>query len=121
MGRVFSIAARLRSFGRAFEGIWQVLRHEHNAWIHALVMLGVVAASLLLEVSAADWRWLVVAMVMVWTAECFNTALERLADSVTRESHPLIGQAKDIAAGAVLIAAMGAAVIGVLVLGPYLW
>jgi len=59
-------------------------------------------------------------MTAVWSAEAVNTALEFLVDALSPGDHPLAGQAKDLAAGAVLIAAVGAAVIGVLVLGPYL-
>jgi len=59
-------------------------------------------------------------MMAVWTAEALNTALERLSNAVTREPNPLVGQAKDAAAGAVLIAAVGAAAIGALVMGPHL-
>ncbi|MDX1680326.1 MAG: diacylglycerol kinase family protein [Akkermansiaceae bacterium] len=120
MGKPFSVAARLRSFGYASAGLWRVLRHEHNAWVHAVATVAVVVAGFVLKVSAADWRWLVVAMVAVWVAECFNTALECLANAVSPDTHPLIKAAKDIAAGAVLITAIGAAVIGVLVFWPYL-
>jgi diacylglycerol kinase (ATP) len=55
----------------------------------------------------------------VWTAEALNTALEFLADAASPEFHPLVGHAKDVAAGAVLISAAGAVVIGLLVLGPH--
>jgi diacylglycerol kinase len=59
-------------------------------------------------------------MGLVWSAEAFNTALEFLADAVSQEPHPLIGQAKDIAAGAVLMAALAAAIVGILLFRPYL-
>ena len=81
----------------------------------------VIALGWFLRVGRSDWCWLVVAISMVWCAEAFNTAVERLADRVTMERDPLIKQAKDLAAGAVLCAALGAAVIGLLVLGPPLW
>lgn len=119
MAKSFCLWARVRSFGYAFAGIAAVLRTQHNAWIHALATLGVVIAGWVLQVSAADWCWLVVAMALVWSAECFNTALEFLADALSPEEDPLIGKAKDAAAGAVLIAAMGAAIIGGLVFWPY--
>ena len=78
----------------------------------------VVAAGLALGISADDWKWLVLAMVSVWGAEALNTALELLADAAKPEFHPLVKQAKDVAAGAVLIAAIGAAVIGALIFIP---
>lgn len=58
-------------------------------------------------------------MMAVWTAEALNTAVEFLADAVSPEFHPLVKHSKDVAAGSVLISAIGSAVIGLLVLGPY--
>jgi diacylglycerol kinase (ATP) len=71
-----------------------------------------------LSVSRADWLALVLAIVSVWTAEALNTAFEFLCDVASPEFHPLVEKAKDVAAGAVLICALGAVVIGTLVLGP---
>ena len=119
MNQSFSIAARLRSFRYAFAGIAVVLRSQHNAWIHALATVAVVVAGFWLKVAAADWCWLVLAIAAVWVAECMNTAIEFLADLVSPEIHPLIKKAKDAAAGAVLIAAIAAAIVGVLVFWPY--
>ena len=56
---------------------------------------------------------------MVWVAEALNTALELLCDAVSPDFHPLVGKAKDVAAGAVLISAMGAATLGFIVFGPH--
>jgi diacylglycerol kinase len=77
----------------------------------------VLALGAFLDLSRGDWCWLVVAIAMVWAAECMNTALESLADATAPDPHPLVGRAKDAAAGAVLCASIGAAVIGLLVLG----
>lgn len=115
----FQLSTRLRSVRYALAGLRTLLRTQHNAWIHAVATLLVVAAALAFGLNAYEWLWLVVALALVWTAEAFNTALELLADAVTREQHPLIGQAKDVAAGAVLLAALAALVIGALVLGPH--
>ena len=112
------LAGRIRSFGYAFRGIWTMLRSQRNAWIHALATVLVIGIGVALRVSNNDWKWLVLAMVSVWGAEALNTALEFLADAAKPEFHPLVKKAKDVAAGAVLIAASGSAVIGVLVLGP---
>ncbi len=75
------------------------------------------AAGLLLRIDRGEWLWLVLAIGWVWTAEAFNTAIERLADRVIAERDPQIGVVKDLAAAGVLISAIGAAVIGLLVLG----
>lgn len=115
----FRLRQRLHSLRYAVAGLATLLRTQHNAWIHAAATLLVIAAALGFGLNAYEWLWLVLAMVLVWMAEAFNTALELLADAVTRERHPLIGQAKDVAAAAVLVAALGALLIGVLVLGPH--
>jgi diacylglycerol kinase len=110
---------RAKSFANAGRGIALVVKTQTNAKIHALVTLLVLGAGAGLHISGSDWALLILAMGLVWSAEAFNTALELLADAVHPEPHPLVGQAKDVAAGAVLIAAVAAAGIGILVLGPY--
>jgi diacylglycerol kinase (ATP) len=103
----------------AGRGIWTLLESQHNAWIHALATLLVVSLGLGLQIARLEWAALVLAMVAVWTAEAFNTALEFLSDAASAEFHPLIGKAKDVAAGAVLICALGALAVGLLVFAPY--
>jgi diacylglycerol kinase len=78
----------------------------------------VIAAGFLLNVDAAGWCMLVFAIAAVWAAEALNTAIERLADAAVPEQHELVRDAKDIAAGGVLFAAAGAAIVGLIVLGP---
>ena len=117
----FGVMARARSLRFAFEGIALMLRTQHNAWIHAAATLAVVALGAALEIDAGGWLWLIVAVVMVWVAEALNTAFEFLADATVEEFHPLVKSAKDVAAGAVLISAIGAVAIGLIVLGPPLW
>jgi diacylglycerol kinase (ATP) len=114
-------ASRLASFRYAFAGWWYVLRTQHNAWIHALVAVAVIAVALWLGLDFRDWAILLLTVAVVWVAEFVNTAVETLVDLVSPEIHPLAKAAKDIAAAAVLIAALAAIVIGVLVLGPPLW
>lgn len=114
----FNIQDRARSFAHAFRGIRTMLVSQHNAWIHAGVTLLVCVAALATGVSRLEWCLLLLAIVSVWTAEALNTALELLCDVASPEFHPLIGQAKDVSAGAVLICASGAAGVGLLVLGP---
>ena len=96
-----------------------MLNSQQNTWIHACVTIGVVVAGFLFSVSTAEWCWLILAMISVWSAEALNTAFEFLADVASPEFHPLVKQAKDVAAGAVLITAIGAVAIGVLIFGPY--
>ena len=93
---------------------------QHNAWIHLAATIGVLTAGVLLRLSWAEWCWIVLAIVSVWTAEALNTAFEFLADVASPGFHPVAGQAKDVAAAAVLLAAVGASAIGVIVFGPKL-
>ena len=116
----FSLRSRGLSFRFAFRGVVAVLKTQHNAWIHAAATVVVVAAGLFFGVSRLEWCLLVLAMVAVWSAEALNTAVEALGDAVSGDQHPLVAQAKDAAAGAVLIAAVGAAIIGLLVFVPRL-
>lgn len=118
--RRFSPAARVRSFGYAFRGIWTMLVTQHNAWIHALATIVVCATGWALGLSVAEWCWVALAIVMVWTAEALNTAFELLCDVASPDFHPLVKGAKDVAAGAVLISALGATVIGALIFVPHL-
>lgn len=118
--RPFSLVARLHSFRHAGRGISYVLRNEHNAWIHVAAIIAVVAAGIVFHVSASDWRWLIVAISMVLAAEAINTAFERLCDLVSPGPNELVRVVKDVATGAVLVLAIGAALIGVLTFAPYL-
>ncbi len=118
--QVFSVRARCKSFRYALQGIGFTLRSQHNAWLHLLAATLVCLSGWLLGVSAADWRWLIVLIALVWFAELMNTAFEFLCDVVAPEYHPAVKRAKDIAAGAVLICALCAALIGALVFWPYL-
>jgi len=119
--RRLTFTGRLRSFRWALRGIGVMLRSQHNAWLHAAATVAIVCAGLALGLSAAEWCWIVLAIVAVWTAEALNTAFEFLTDVASPGFHPLAEKAKDVAAGAVLISALGAVAIGLLVLGPKLW
>ena len=110
---------RLKSFVWALQGMVHLVRTQPNARIHLLAALGVCIAGAVVGLSRTEWLWITLAIVLVWSAEAFNTALEGLADALHPEQHPEIGRAKDVAAAAVLIAAMGAAVIGMLVFVPH--
>jgi len=116
----FSIRSRGRSFTFAWRGLRRFAATQHNAWIHTAATLAVIAAAAALRISREDWRWIVLAIAMVWVAEALNTAVEQLGDAISLAPNERIGFAKDVAAGAVLAAAVAAALIGLLTLGPYL-
>lgn len=112
---------RARSFGYAFEGWYHVLRTQPNAWIHAIISVAVFALAFWLELSGLEWAILLLTTMVVWMAEFFNTALEAVVDMEMPDYHPLAKTAKDVAAAAVLVGAIGAVLIGLLVMGPPLW
>jgi diacylglycerol kinase (ATP) len=115
----FTLHSRLRSIRHAIEGIRLMLATQHNAWIHLVATLGVATAGTLLGLGRDEWCWVIVACVAVWTAEALNTAFELLCDVASPDFHPMVKDAKDVAAGAVLLAAFGATGIGLAVFGPH--
>lgn len=112
------LRGRAESFAHAFRGIGRLFVEQPNARIQAAAGLAVLAVGLWLRVSRRDWAILVLTMAAVLGAEAMNTALEALADRVAPDRHPLVAKAKDVAAGGVLLVALGAVVVGLLVLGP---
>lgn len=114
----FSLRKRARSVRFGWRGVVAVARSQHNAWIHAWATVVAMAAGFYFRVGLAEWALLTVAMVAVWSGEAFNTAVEALGDAVSPEHHPLVGMAKDAAAGAVLVTSVGALIVGALVFVP---
>jgi diacylglycerol kinase (ATP) len=106
------------SFRYAFEGVAYVLRTQRNARIHGLISIGVVILGLWLQISATQWAVLVLAMMVVWVSEFLNTSLEAFVDLISPERKMPAKIAKDVAAAAVLVGAIGAIIVGLLVLGP---
>lgn len=111
----------LRSIQCAFAGLAHVIRTQRNAKIHLLGAAVVCALAAWLRVRPIEWAILVVVIGLVLAAEAVNTALEAAVDLLSPEIHPRARAAKDSAAGAVLIAALAAVVVGLLILGPPLW
>lgn len=110
-GRVLSVTHALR-------GLADLIRSEPNARLHAAATLLALLASFLFRISPVEWALVVFAIAGVWAAEALNTAIESVVDRVSPEVHPLSGRAKDMAAGGVLVAAIGAVVVAGLVFGP---
>ena len=117
----FSLRARAQSFADAGRGLALLLANEPNARLHLVATIAVVGIGAWLGLSPGEWCWIALAIALVWVAEGLNSALEALADAVHPARDPRVGSAKDLAAGAVLVAALAAAVIGALVFGPRLF
>lgn len=118
MTRSSYLSGRLRSFVYAMRGLAALVATQHNARIHALATILVIAVGFLFRLSTTEWGLIVLAITCVWVAEALNTAIECVVDLASPDTQPLAARAKDVAAGAVLAAAIGAVVIGILVLGP---
>ena len=115
-----TLSGRIQSMRYAARGVRLMLRSQHNAWLHAVASCVVLMVGGYFVLSAAEWCGITLAIMAVWTAEALNTALELLADVASPEFHPLVEKAKDVAAGGVLLSAIGSVIIGLLVLGPHL-
>lgn len=116
----FSFSGRIRSGVHALQGIIELLKSQHNARVHAVATFGVIVAGLFFGLSAWEWCSLVLIITAVWVAEALNTAFEFLCDVVSPDFDPLVKKSKDVAAGAVLLCAMGAVAVGLIIFIPHL-
>lgn len=114
------LQGRVASFGYAFTGIAILVRTQRNAQIHLMATLIVTVAGFTAGLTSTEWGLISLSLAGVWITEALNTAIEFLADAAVPEQHPLIGNAKDVAAGGVLLAAVNAVVVGVVVFGSRL-
>ncbi|QQS28157.1 MAG: diacylglycerol kinase family protein [Sphingobacteriales bacterium] len=110
----------LNSFGYAMRGFRYVVKHERHIRIHLVISVLVILAGRFFGLSMMEWCFVVFSIGAVITAEMLNTSIEKLTDLVSSRHHPLAGLVKDISAGAVLVAALTAAVVGSLVFFPKL-
>jgi len=109
-----------RSFGHAIHGVRHVVRHERNARVHLLLAVLAVVLGVVSRLSAAQWTAVLFAILVVFLAEIFNTAIERTLDLIDVRENLQIKLIKDMTAGAVLVAAVAALVVGVAIFGPQL-
>jgi diacylglycerol kinase len=109
-----------RSFAFAVQGIVYGIKSCPNMKIHLLAAVVVFLAGAILRVSRMEWALLTITVFMVLITETINTSLERSVDLASPEIHPIAKASKDVAAGAVLLAALNSIIIGLLVFGPYL-
>lgn len=105
----------------AIHGVRHVFAHERNARIHLAAAVLALLIGLLLKVSSAELAAVFFAVILVFLAEIFNTAIERTLDLIDIKENPRIKLIKDMAAGAVLVAATAALLIGIAIFTPYIW
>lgn len=116
----FTFHKRLASFRYAFNGIRLLIQKEHNAWIHCFAAICVIGAGIFLGLSSMEWIAVSIVIGAVLAAEAINSAIEALADLVSPEYNAAIKKTKDLAAGAVLITAIAAAIVGFIIFLPKL-
>lgn len=109
------------SFRHALEGLGYVVRCERNARIHTVMAGLVVGLGIWLKITPLEWALIMAAIALVFAGEMLNTVVEITLDLVMPDENPLAKHAKDVAAGAILVASAAAAVIGLIILGPPLW
>lgn len=114
----FSVSERSKSFHFAFEGMCCFFKQEHNAILHLLATVAVIVLSIIFPVSRFEIIILVIVTGLVWAAEFFNTAIEKMADLISKEEQPEIKFIKDVAAAAVLVMAAVAFLTGCLIFIP---
>lgn len=118
--RKFSVIDRIKSFKYAFNGLRLFFINDHNGRIHLFAALIAIGLSFYLQLSASEWIAILAVIISVIVAEIINASIEKLADFVSPEYHPKIKVVKDLAAAAVLMAALLAVVVGLIIFLPKL-
>jgi diacylglycerol kinase len=117
----FNIGVRLKSFKNAFSGLSCLVKYEHNARIHIFILIIALLAGIFLRISFSDWIAIILATGLVFTSECFNTAVEYLSDAVSEDYNEKIKKAKDVASAGVMISAIISVIIGLIVFLPEIY
>lgn len=112
------IKKRLQSFSYAINGLKILLKEEPNARIHLAVTVIVIILGLLLKISSLEWLVICLLVALVFGLELINSAIEKICDKVSSEWNPLIKKAKDMSAGAVLVAAIISVICGIIIFFP---
>jgi len=114
----FSLIGRIKSFKYAINGIKILFRSEHNAWLHAAAAMIAISLAYIYQVSYSEWIAIILCIGLVISMEMVNTAVEKLCNLITTKSNQQIMQIKDLAAGAVLIAAIVSVVVASVIFVP---
>ena len=117
---MINLQSIFRSFRFAFSGLYYVIKSQNNARFHLLATILVITSSFILKLNTLEWCFILLAIGIVWIAECFNTSLEKLFDLVNPDQNILVKYGKDSGAAAVLIAAILSSILGIIVLVPHM-
>ena len=114
----FSLFNRLKSFKYAGNGLRILIIEEHNARIHVIAAIGVIAAGIIFKISMSEWIAVVFSIAVVFVTEIINSSIENLADFVSPAKHEKIKKIKDLSAAGVLLGAIAATIVGLIVFIP---
>jgi diacylglycerol kinase len=114
----FSLKKRLKSFSYAFGGLKTAVKEEHNARIHLVAALVVLALSIFFDINRYEWIAVIFSIGFVFAMELFNSAVENTADFVSLEKHDAIRKIKDLSAAALLVSAFAAVLVGLIIFLP---
>lgn len=120
ISKKFSIIKRAESFTHAGRGLYIFLKSTHNAWLDIFVFIVVILTGLFFQITKTEWLIILIVSGMVFVSESFNTAIEIDMDLTSPTFHPYAKDTKDVAAGAVLISAILAVIVGIMIFAPYL-
>lgn len=112
-----NVPKMLRSFKFAFQGIQNLVKSENNARFHLLVTIIIIPIGVFLGLASIEWAIILTQIGLVWAAEAFNTAIEKLCDYVSPQHQVLIGKVKDLAAAGVLFVTIVAITVGLIIFG----
>tara|TARA_R100001369_G_scaffold56967_1_gene83880 strand:- start:1672 stop:2031 length:360 start_codon:yes stop_codon:yes gene_type:complete len=112
------LGKRIKGCGYAAKGAWMLLKNEHSIQVQAFIAIVMTVAGFYFEISSTEWMLQIVAISLVMSIEGLNTAVEEIADFIHPDFHSKIGFIKDVAAGAVFFAAIGAVLIGCIIYIP---
>src|SRR5687768_2885515 len=112
---MINIKKCLRSFSFAFKGIYAFFKNENNARVHLLASVFVVISGIFFHLERAEWLWICLCVALVWITEAINTSIEKLVDLISPEFNPKAGMIKDLAAGAVLLAAIFSLIVALII------
>lgn len=115
------LGKRIRGGGYAIKGAWLLLKHEPSIQVQFVVATLITLAGLYFDITKTEWLFQFTAIGLVMSTEGLNTALEAMADFVHPDFHSKIGHIKDVAAGAVFIAAITAIIIAGFIYIPYIF
>lgn len=115
-----SFTKLLRSFGYAFKGIGYAATTQLNFRVHLVATITAIFMGIWLQIAADEWRWILLCITLVLVTELFNTAIETLTDLVSPGYNEKAGRVKDVAAAAVVVAALFAFITGIIIFLPKL-